>query len=137
MCVYQDPHFCPWTWPQAELGHSRTGEGTDDTGPLFLTLGCTRHRGTRAPGLLHPHPSFSISERPHQCRGAHVMGMLPGEVRPGLQSFLGCAPTPTSLPHTAVVTNDRPGPEIPRPDKEATCQASCQVGQGLHSKAAG
>lgn len=44
-----------------------------------------------------PSSSFSLSPRGSiSGRGAHVMGMLPGEVRPGIQSFpdFTCASIP-------------------------------------------
>ena len=91
---------------------------------------------------LSPSPRGSIS-----ARGAHVMGMLPGEVRPGIQSF----PDFTLCLHPDIPawhwSHRWPGRRFPGQTRGlqaqagsqcvATCQARCQAGQDLHSKAAG
>lgn len=126
------------------LGHSRAGEGTDDTGPLFLTPGCARHMGMRAPGLLPtpPSPRGRISAVKPTSWGCSLE-------RSDLASSHFRGVPPPQHPCTTLQWSQMTEPGLKFPDQTrrpraqagsqcvATCQASCQVGQGSHSKAAG
>ena len=148
-CVCARIHtVCPWKWPQAEAWAQPGGRGDRWHRTSVPHSRVCRPHGdvcsgapTRPPPLS-PSPRGSIS-----ARGAHVMGMLPGEVRPGIQSF----PDFTLCLHPDIPawhwSHRWPGRRFPGQTRGlqaqagsqcvATCQARCQAGQDLHSKAAG
>ena len=111
VCVPRLTLSVPGRGHRLRLGHSQAGEGTDDSGPLFLTLGCARHTGCALCSSHPPSSSLSISKRQHQCLWSPPVSRGCSLERSDLaSSHFWTSPVPpplASLHDTGVVTNDQ------------------------------
>lgn len=111
VCVPGSTLSAPGSGHRLRLGHSQAGEGTDDTGPLFLTLGCAGHMGTCALGLP---PALHLSLHLREAASVPVEPMSWGcslersDLASSHFQTSPCASTLTSL-HDTGVTDDQDG----------------------------